>query len=161
MSWLFFDYYRQYSLEIKVARIFNTYGPKMNPFDGRVVSNFIVQALTGEGITVYGKGEQTRSFCYVDDLIDGITKFMNSSSDINGPINLGNNSEFTMIELAEKVLNLTGSKSKLIFKPLPLDDPRQRQPDLTKAKAELDWEPSVSLDDGLKETINYFKKIVR
>ena len=158
---LFFDYYRQYSLEIKVARIFNTYGPKMNPFDGRVVSNFIVQALTGEDITIYGKGEQTRSFCYVDDLIDGITKFMNSSSDINGPINLGNNSEFTMIELAEKVLNLTGSKSKLIFKPLPLDDPRQRQPDLTKAKAELDWEPSVSLDDGLKETINYFKKIVR
>jgi len=158
---LFFDYYRQHSLEIKVARIFNTYGPKMNPFDGRVVSNFIVQALTGEDITVYGKGEQTRSFCYVDDLIDGITKFMSSSSEINGPINLGNNSEFTMIELAEKVLNLTGSKSKLIFKSLPLDDPRQRQPDLTKAKAELDWEPSVSLDDGLKETINYFKKIVR
>ena len=157
---LFFDYYRQYNLEIKVARIFNTYGPKMNPFDGRVVSNFIVQALTGEDITIYGKGEQTRSFCYVDDLIDGITKFMNSSSDINGPINLGNNSEFTMIELAEKVLKLTGSKSKPIFKPLPSDDPRQRQPDLTKAKADLSWEPSVSLDDGLKETINYFKKIV-
>jgi UDP-glucuronate decarboxylase len=158
---LFFDYHRQYNLEIKVARIFNTYGPKMNPFDGRVVSNFIVQALTGEDITIYGKGEQTRSFCYVDDLIKGITKLMNSSSDINGPINLGNNLEFTMIELAEKVLNLTNSKSKLIFKPLPLDDPRQRQPDLTKAKKELDWEPSVSLDDGLKETINYFKKIVR
>ena len=158
---LFFDYHRQYNLEIKVARIFNTYGPKMNPFDGRVVSNFIVQALTSEDITIYGKGEQTRSFCYVDDLIEGITKLMNSSSDINGPINLGNNSEFTMIELAEKVLNLTNSKSKLIFKPLPLDDPRQRQPDLTKAKKELDWEPSVSLDDGLKETINYFKKIVR
>ncbi len=157
---LFFDYHRQYNLEIKVARIFNTYGPKMNPFDGRVVSNFIVQALTGEDITIYGKGEQTRSFCYVDDLIEGITKLMNSSSDINGPINLGNNSEFTMIELAEKVLNLTNSKSKLIFKPLPLDDPRQRQPDLTKAKKELDWQPSVSLDDGLKETINYFKKIV-
>ena len=157
---LFFDYHRQYNLEIKVARIFNTYGPKMNPFDGRVVSNFIVQALTGEDITIYGKGEQTRSFCYVDDLINGITKFMNSPSDINGPINLGNNLEFTMIELAEKVLTLTGSKSKLIFKPLPLDDPRQRQPDLTKAKKELDWEPSVSLDDGLKETINYFKKIV-
>ena len=155
---LFFDYYRQYNLEIKVARIFNTYGPKMNPFDGRVVSNFIVQALTGEDITIYGKGEQTRSFCYVDDLIDGITKFMNSSSDINGPINLGNNSEFTMIELAEKVLKLTGSKSKLIFKPLPSDDPRQRQPDLTKAKADLSWEPSVSLDDGLKETINYLRK---
>ena len=132
----------------------------MNPFDGRVVSNFIVQALTGEDITIYGKGEQTRSFCYVDDLINGITKFMNSPSDINGPINLGNNLEFTMIELAEKVLNLTNSKSKLIFKPLPLDDPRQRQPDLTKAKTELDWVPSVSLDDGLKETINYFKKIV-
>ena len=158
---LFFDYHRQYNLEIKVARIFNTYGPKMNPFDGRVVSNFIVQALTGENITVYGKGEQTRSFCYVDDLIEGITKLMNSSSDINGPINLGNNSEFTMIELAEKVLTLTGSKSKLIFKPLPLDDPRQRQPDLTKAKKELDWEPSVSLNDGLNETIKYFKKIVR
>ena len=158
---LFFDYHRQYNLEIKVARIFNTYGPKMNPFDGRVVSNFIVQALTGEDITIYGKGEQTRSFCYVDDLIEGITKLMNSSSDINGPINLGNNSEFTMIELAEKVLKFTGSKSKLIFKPLPLDDPRQRQPDLTKAKAELDWAPSISLDDGLKETINYFKKIVR
>ena len=158
---LFFDYHRQYNLEIKVARIFNTYGPKMNPFDGRVVSNFIVQALTGKDITIYGEGEQTRSFCYVDDLIDGITKFMNSSSDINGPINLGNNSEFTMIELAEKVLKFTGSKSKLIFKPLPLDDPRQRQPDLTKAKAELDWAPSISLDDGLKETINYFKKIVR
>jgi len=158
---LFFDYHRQYNLEIKVARIFNTYGPKMNPFDGRVVSNFIVQALTGNDITIYGEGEQTRSFCYVDDLIDGITKFMNSSSDINGPINLGNNSEFTMIELAEKVLKFTGSKSKLIFKPLPLDDPRQRQPDLTKAKTELDWAPSVSLDDGLKETINYFKKIVR
>ena len=157
---LFFDYHRQYNLEIKVARIFNTYGPKMSPFDGRVVSNFIVQALTGEDITIYGKGEQTRSFCYVDDLIEGITKLMNSSSDINGPINLGNNSEFTMIELAEKVLNLTNSKSKLIFKPLPLDDPRQRQPDLTKAKTELDWVPSVSLDDGLKETINYFKKIV-
>ena len=158
---LFFDYHRQYNLEIKVARIFNTYGPKMNPFDGRVVSNFIVQALTGEDLTIYGKGEQTRSFCYVDDLIDGITKFMNSSSDINGPINLGNNSEFTMIELAEKVLKLTDSKSKLIFKPLPLDDPRQRQPNLDKAKVELDWEPLVSLDDGLKETINYFKKIVR
>ena len=158
---LFFDYHRQYNLEIKVARIFNTYGPKMNPFDGRVVSNFIVQALTGEDITIYGKGEQTRSFCYVDDLIKGITKLMNSSSDINGPINLGNNLEFTMIELAEKVLNLTNSKSKLIFKPLPLDDPRQRQPDLTKAKKELDWEPSVSLDDGLNETIKYFKKIVR
>ena len=157
---LFFDYHRQYNLEIKVARIFNTYGPKMNPFDGRVVSNFIVQALTGKDITIYGKGEQTRSFCYVDDLIDGITKLMNSSSEINGPINLGNNSEFTMIELAEKVLNLTKSRSKIVFKSLPLDDPRQRQPNLTKAKKELDWEPSVSLDDGLKETVNYFMKVV-
>ena len=157
---LFFDYHRQYNLEIKVARIVNTYGPKMNPFDGRVVSNFIVQALTGEDITIYGKGEQTRSFCYVDDLIDGITKLMNSSSEINGPINLGNNSEFTMIELAEKVLNLTKSRSKIVFKSLPLDDPRQRQPNLTKAKKELDWEPSVSLDDGLKETVNYFMKVV-
>ena len=157
---LFFDYHRQYNLEIKVARIFNTYGPKMNPFDGRVVSNFIVQALKGEDITIYGDGNQTRSFCYVDDLINGITKFMNSASNINGPINLGNNSEFTMIELAEKVLKLTKSKSKLIFKTLPLDDPRQRQPDLNEAKEKLDWEPLVSLDDGLKETINYFKKIV-
>jgi len=157
---LFFDYHRQYDLEIKVARIFNTYGPKMNPFDGRVVSNFIVQALKGEDLTIYGDGDQTRSFCYVDDLINGITKFMNSTSGINGPINLGNNKEFTMIELAEKVLKLTKSKSKLIFKPLPLDDPRQRQPDLTEVKEKLDWEPLVSLDDGLKETINYFKKIV-
>ena len=157
---LFFDYHRQYNLEIKVARIFNTYGPKMNPFDGRVVSNFIVQALKDEDITIYGDGNQTRSFCYVDDLINGITKFMNSASNINGPINLGNNSEFTMIELAEKVLKLTKSKSKLIFKTLPLDDPRQRQPDLNEAKEKLDWEPLVSLDDGLKETINYFKKIV-
>jgi len=144
-----------------VARIFNTYGPKMNPFDGRVVSNFIVQALKGEDITVYGNGDQTRSFCYVDDLIRGITNFMNSSSEIDGPMNLGNNLEFTMIELAEKILKLTDSKSKLVFKPLPLDDPRQRKPDLGKAKLELDWEPKVSLDDGLIETINYFKKIVR
>ena len=158
---LFFDYRRQYNLEIKVARIFNTYGPKMNPFDGRVVSNFIVQALKGEDITVYGNGDQTRSFCYVDDLIRGITNFMNSSSEIDGPMNLGNNLEFTMIELAEKILKLTDSKSKLVFKPLPLDDPRQRKPDLGKAKLELDWEPKVSLDDGLIETINYFKKIVR
>ena len=158
---LFFDYHRQYNLEIKVARIFNTYGPKMNPFDGRVVSNFIVQALTGENITIYGKGEQTRSFCYVDDLIEGLTMFMSSSLDISGPVNLGNNLEFTMLELAEKVLKLTNSKSKLIFQPLPLDDPRQRQPDLTKAKVKLNWQPSTHLDDGLIETINYFKKIVR
>jgi len=157
---LFFDYHRQYNLEIKVARIFNTYGPKMNPFDGRVVSNFIVQALTGENITIYGKGEQTRSFCYVDDLIEGLTMFMSSSLDISGPVNLGNNLEFTMLELAEKVLKLTNSKSKLIFQPLPLDDPRQRQPDLTKAKVKLNWQPSTHLDDGLIETINYFKKIV-
>jgi len=157
---LFFDYHRQYNLKIKVARIFNTYGPKMNPFDGRVVSNFIVQALTGENITIYGKGEQTRSFCYVDDLIEGLTMFMSSSLDISGPINLGNSLEFTMLELAEKVLKLTNSKSKLIFQPLPLDDPLQRQPDLTKAKVKLNWQPSTNLDDGLIETINYFKKIV-
>ena len=157
---IFYDYYRTHNINIKIARLFNTYGPYMNRDDGRVVSNFIVQALKGEDITIYGDGDQTRSFCYVDDLINGITKFMNSASNINGPINLGNNSEFTMIELAEKVLKLTTSKSKLIFKPLPLDDPRQRQPDLTKAKEKLDWEPLVSLDDGLKETINYFKKIV-
>ena len=158
---LFFDYLRQHKLEIKVMRIFNTYGPNMHPNDGRVVSNFIVQALKGEDITVYGNGDQTRSFCYVDDLIRGITNFMNSSSEIDGPMNLGNNLEFTMIELAEKILKLTDSKSKLVFKPLPLDDPRQRKPDLGKAKLELDWEPKVSLDDGLIETINYFKKIVR
>ncbi len=154
---LFFDYYRQYALDIRVARIFNTYGPKMQINDGRVVSNFIVQAIKNEDITIYGDGMQTRSFCYVDDLIDGFIKFMNKKPSITGPINLGNPGEFTMLELAEEVLSQTKSKSKLIFKPLPEDDPRQRQPDITIAKAELDWQPKVSLKDGLKETISYFK----
>jgi len=155
---LFFDYNRQHNLEIKVARIFNTYGPRMHPNDGRVVSNFIVQALKGEDITIYGSGEQTRSFCYVDDLIDGFVRLMNTTPDITGPINLGNPGEFTMLELAENVLRLVGSKSKLAFKPLPQDDPRQRQPNISLAKEKLGWEPKVNLEDGLKETIAYFRK---
>jgi len=154
---LFFDYWRQHKVEIKVMRIFNTYGPRMHPNDGRVVSNFIVQALRGDPITLYGKGTQTRSFCYVDDLIDGMMKMMNSPADLTGPINIGNPSEFTMIELAEAVLRLTKSKSKLVFMPLPQDDPQRRQPDITVAKAKLDWTPKVSLEDGLKETIRYFQ----
>jgi UDP-glucuronate decarboxylase len=154
---LFFDYWRQHRLPIKVARIFNTYGPRMQPNDGRVVSSFIVQALKGDPITVFGDGGQTRSFCYVDDLVEGITRLMLTDNDCTGPVNLGNNSEFTILELAEKVIRITNSKSKLIHKPLPQDDPRQRQPDLSKAKALLDWQPRVSLDDGLKETIAYFK----
>lgn len=155
---LFFDYYRQCNLDIKVVRIFNTYGPKMHPKDGRVVSNFIVQALRGDDITIYGDGQQTRSFCYVDDLIEGFVRMMNSPSDLIGPINLGNPSEFTVCELAEKVLHFTGSKSKLIFTPLPQDDPKQRQPNISLAQEKLSWEPKVSLEDGLKETIAYFKK---
>lgn len=155
---LFFDYWRQHGLPIKVARIFNTYGPRMQPNDGRVVSSFIVQALKGEPITVFGDGGQTRSFCYVDDLVEAIMRLMATGEDITGPINIGNNSEFTIRELAEKVIKLTGSRSQLIFQPLPQDDPRQRQPDLTKAKAALDWEPKVALEDGLKETIAYFKR---
>jgi len=155
---LFFDYNRQHNLEIKVARIFNTYGPRMHPNDGRVVSNFIVQALKGEDVTIYGSGEQTRSFCYVDDLIDGFVRLMNTTPDTTGPINLGNPGEFTMLELAESVLRLVGSKSKLAFKPLPQDDPRQRQPNISLAKDKLDWEPKVNLEDGLKETIAYFRK---
>jgi UDP-glucuronate decarboxylase len=155
---LFFDYYRQHQLEVKVARIFNTYGPRMHPNDGRVVSNFIVQALKGEDITMYGTGQQTRSFCYVDDLIDGFVLMMNSSPDLTGPINLGNPVEFTMLELAENVLRLTGSTSKLTFKPLPQDDPKQRQPNISMAKEKLGWQPKVSLEDGLVETIAYFKK---
>jgi UDP-glucuronate decarboxylase len=157
---LFFDYYRQHKLEIKVARIFNTYGPRMHPNDGRVVSNFIVQALKGEEITIYGTGQQTRSFCYVDDLIDGFVRMMNSPSDFTGPLNLGNPFEFTMLELAEMILRLTGSKSKLSFKPLPEDDPKQRQPNILLAREKLGWEPVVSLEDGLKETIKYFKKVL-
>jgi UDP-glucuronate decarboxylase len=154
---LFFDYWRQHALPIKVARIFNTYGPRMQPNDGRVVSSFIVQALKGDPITVFGDGGQTRSFCYVDDLVEAITRLMLTGEDCTGPINLGNNSEFTILELAEKVISFTDSRSKLIFKPLPQDDPRQRQPDLSKAKALLNWEPKVALADGLKETIAYFR----
>jgi UDP-glucuronate decarboxylase len=157
---LFFDYHRQHKLKIKVGRIFNTYGPRMHPNDGRVVSNFIVQALKGRDITIYGKGTQTRSFCYVSDLIDGFVRLMATGPEVTGPINLGNPVEFTMLELAELVLKLTGSSSKLIFEPLPSDDPKQRQPDITKAKQALGWEPKVKLEDGLKETIAYFRSIV-
>lgn len=155
---LFFDYYRQHALQIKVMRIFNTYGPRMHPNDGRVVSNFIVQALRGEDITIYGDGQQTRSFCYVDDLIEGMLRLMDTPADITGPINIGNPGEFTMLALAENVLRLTSSASKLVFKPLPQDDPRQRQPDITQAKRVLDWEPKVALEDGLRETIAYFRQ---
>ncbi len=157
---LFFDYYRQYKVDIKVVRIFNTYGPRMHPHDGRVVSNLIVQALQGKDITIYGSGQQTRSFCYVDDLIDGLVRMMDSPIDVPGPLNLGNPAEFTILELAEKVLRLTGSKSKLVSMPLPLDDPRQRQPDISLAREKLHWEPRVALNDGLKETIAYFKKVL-
>jgi len=155
---LFFDYYRQNRVKIKVARIFNTYGPNMHPNDGRVVSNFIMQALRNEPITIYGTGQQTRSFCYVSDLIAGFLKLMDSSDEITGPVNLGNPGEFTMLELAENVIKLTGSKSELVFKPLPSDDPKQRRPDIAIAKAKLDWEPKVPLQEGLKQTIQYFKQ---
>ena len=157
---LYFDYHRQYNLDIKVVRIFNTYGPRMHPNDGRVVSNFIVQALKGEDITMYGTGCQTRSFCYVDDLIEGFVRMMATEKGVTGPINLGNPGEFTMLELAEKIIQLTGSKSKLVFMPLPTDDPKQRQPDITLAKENLGWQPKVNLEDGLKETIAYFKKLL-
>jgi UDP-glucuronate decarboxylase len=153
---LFFDYHRQHRLQIKVARIFNTYGPRMHPNDGRVVSNFIVQALKGKPITIYGEGQQTRSFCYIDDLVDGLIRLMNSPEDVTGPINLGNPGEFTIRELAEQVIALTGSKSSLTFLPLPQDDPRQRQPDITKAESMLGWRPTVTLKDGLVRTIAYF-----
>lgn len=155
---LFFDYHRQHKLKIKVARIFNTYGPRMHPNDGRVVSNFIMQALRGEDITVYGDGSQTRSFCYVDDMIEGLVRLMNSPDDFTGPVNLGNPVEFTILELAEKVIELTGSKSGIVFKPLPADDPRQRQPDISLAKEKLNWQPAIPLEEGLKKTIEYFKK---
>jgi UDP-glucuronate decarboxylase len=157
---LFFDYRRQHNLSIKVARIFNTYGPRMRPNDGRVVSNFIVQALTNQPITIYGDGQQTRSFCYVDDLIRGVIRLMDTSDDIIGPINLGNPTEFTMMELAELVIELTGSKSVIDFKPLPIDDPRQRQPDITRARETLGWTPSVPLRVGLVETIAYFENLM-
>ncbi len=156
---LFFDYHRQHNVDIKVMRIFNTYGPHMNPDDGRVVSNFIVQALTGKDITMYGDGMQSRSFCYVDDLIDGMIRLMNSRDGFSGPVNIGNPGEFTMIELAETVIRLTNSKSKITFQPLPQDDPMQRQPDITLAKKELGWEPTINLEDGLAKTIEYFKTL--
>lgn len=156
---LFFDYHRQHKLRIKVARIFNTYGPRMHPNDGRVVSNFIMQALREENITVYGDGTQTRSFCYVDDLIEGFVRLMDSPDDFIGPVNLGNPVEFSILELAEKVIHLTGSKSKIVFKPLPSDDPRQRQPDISVAKKSLGWEPRFPLEEGLGKTIEYFRNI--
>ncbi|HLT77272.1 MAG TPA: UDP-glucuronic acid decarboxylase family protein [Ferrovibrio sp.] len=155
---LFFDYYRQHKVNIRVARIFNTFGPRMLPNDGRVVSNFIVQALTGQDITIYGDGKQTRSFCYVDDLIDGIIALMDAPDTVTGPINLGNPTEFTMLELAQKIIELTDTKSKLVFRPLPQDDPMQRQPDISKAKEILRWQPTVQLEEGLKKTIAYFDK---
>jgi UDP-glucuronate decarboxylase len=155
---LFFDYYRQHRLDIKVARIFNTYGPRMHPNDGRVVSNFIVQALRGEPITVYGKGDQTRSFCYVDDMIDGLVRMMETAPGFAGPVNLGNPAEFTILELAEKVIQQTKTRSRVKFKPLPQDDPRQRQPDISLARKRLKWSPKVALEDGLKETIQYFRR---
>jgi len=157
---LFFDYYRQHQLDIKVVRIFNTYGPRMHPNDGRVVSNFIVQALQGKDITIYGDGQQTRSFCYVDDLIDAMVRMMNSEAGFPGPVNIGNPGEFTMLQLAETVLKLSGSKSKIVHEPLPSDDPKQRQPNIELAKSKLGWQPKVNLEDGLKETIAYFKKVL-
>lgn len=157
---LFFDYHRQHKIEIKVMRIFNTYGPRMNVNDGRVVSNFIVQALKGEDITIYGDGSQTRSFCYVDDLIEGMIRLMNSDKEITGPINIGNPCEFTMLELANKVIKMTNSSSKLIFLPLPSDDPLQRQPVIQLAKEKLNWEPNISLEQGLEKTIAYFAQIL-
>jgi UDP-glucuronate decarboxylase len=156
---LFFDYYREHKLRIKVARIFNTYGPRMHPNDGRVVSNFIVQALQNENITIYGEGNQTRSFCYVDNLIDGLIKLMESSDDFTGPVNIGNPNEFTIKELAEKIIDMTQSSSKLIYKTLPENDPVRRQPDITLAKKILGWEPTVELEEGLTHTINYFSDI--
>jgi UDP-glucuronate decarboxylase len=155
---LFFDYRRQHNLPIKVARIFNTYGPRMLPNDGRVISNFIVQALQGNDITIYGDGSQTRSFCYVDDLVEGLVRLMESEEDVTGPINLGNPGEFSIKELAEKVVAMTGSGSKIVYQPLPEDDPTQRQPDITRAKEKLGWEPKVALDEGLPRAIEYFRK---
>ena len=156
---LFFDYWRQHKLEIKVARIFNTYGPRMHPNDGRVVSNFVVQALRGEPITIYGDGGQTRSFCYVDDLIEGFVRLMNSPAELTGPVNLGNPVEFTIRQLAEKVIELTGARSTLVTMPLPADDPRQRQPNIRLAKERLDWQPGIQLEAGLKRTIEYFRSV--
>ena len=157
---LFFDYYRQHKLKIKIARIFNTYGPRMHPNDGRVVSNFIIQALTNKDITIYGDGKQTRSFCFVDDLINAMLLIMDTGDDFTGPINIGNPNEFTIQELAEKIVELTNSNSQIIFKPLPEDDPKQRKPDISIAKEKINWEPKTNLDVGLKKTINYFEKIL-
>ncbi len=154
---LFFDYHRQHGVDIKVIRIFNTYGPRMSAHDGRVVSNFIVQALNNEDITIYGDGKQTRSFCYVDDLIDGMIKMMESRDDFTGPVNIGNPGEFTMLELAELVIKLAGSDSKIVYKPLPQDDPMQRKPVIDLAKKELDWQPTIGLEEGLERTIEYFR----
>jgi UDP-glucuronate decarboxylase len=153
---LFFDYYRQHKLKIKVVRIFNTFGPRMHPNDGRVISNFIIQALSNQDITVYGDGSQTRSFCYVDDMIDGLVRMMNSPEDFIGPVNIGNPSEYSIVELARKTLAITGSKSKIVFNPLPQDDPMKRQPDITLARKHLRWEPKIGLEEGLKRTIQYF-----
>ncbi len=157
---LFFDYHRQHGLNIRVARIFNTYGPRMHPNDGRVVSNFIMQALRGEPITLYGDGSQTRSFCFVDDLIDGLIKLMNAPDEVTGPVNLGNTAEFTIRNLAETVIALTGSSSNIGYEPLPEDDPRQRQPDISLAKSALGWEPVVELEEGLRKTVAYFKQFL-
>lgn len=158
---LFFDYNRQHNVKVKVVRIFNTYGPRMHPNDGRVVSNFIIQALQNKDITIFGDGKQTRSFQYVDDLIEGMVRCMNTPPEFTGPVNIGNPNEFTMLELAQAVIRLTGSSSKITFHPLPSDDPKQRRPDITLAKSVLDWEPKVQLETGLKETINYFKEMMR
>jgi len=157
---LFFDYVRQHALLIKVARIFNTYGPRMHPEDGRVVSNFVIQALQGQPLTIYGDGSQTRSFCYVDDLIDGFLRLMGSRDEFQGPVNLGNPNEFTILELAQKIIEVTGSSSKLDFRPLPSDDPQQRQPDITLARTELGWQPKVPLEEGLNKTIEYFDTLL-
>ncbi len=158
---LFFDYHRQHGIKIKVVRIFNTYGPRMHPNDGRVVSNFIVQALKNEPITVYGDGTQTRSFCYVDDMVEGIIKMMNSPDDFTGPVNLGNPEEYRIIDLAQKIIDLTGSRNKIVFKPLPQDDPKRRCPDITLAREKLGWEPRTPLEEGLKKTIEYFEGLLR
>ncbi len=156
---LFFDYHRQHKTKIKVARIFNTYGPRMHPNDGRVISNFIVQALLGRDITVYGDGRQTRSFCFVDDLIDGLIRLMNSPDDFTGPVNIGNPGEYTIIELADKIITLTGAKSTIVYKPLPQDDPLQRKPDITLAREKLEWNPVTDLENGLQRTIDYFNNL--
>ncbi len=158
---LFMDYHRQHNLKIKIVRIFNTYGPRMHPEDGRVVSNFIVQSLKGQDITVYGEGKQTRSFCYCDDLVNGFMMLMDSKEQLIGPVNMGNPNEFTILELAEKVIKLTGTKSKIIYKPLPSDDPMQRQPDISIAKKELNWEPKIQLEEGLIKTISYFDNLLK